>query len=64
MIALLRLPNSHRCSAMPACSGDGRKPVDRMFALAVDRPVAACAGIVAMLCLAAYPLARGSGDGY
>jgi Bacterial inner membrane protein len=33
--------------------------MDRMFALAVDRPVAVCAGVVGIICLAAYPLARG-----
>ena len=33
--------------------------MERMFALVVERPFAACAGVVGMLCLSAYPLARG-----
>jgi hypothetical protein len=33
--------------------------MERMLALVVERPVAACAGALGMLCLAAYPLARG-----
>jgi hypothetical protein len=32
--------------------------MERMFALLIDRPVAACAGVFGMLCFAAYPLAR------
>jgi len=33
--------------------------MERMVALIVERPVATCAGVVGMFCLAAYPLARG-----
>ena len=32
--------------------------MERMLALVVERPAAACAGIFGMLCFAAYPLAR------
>ena len=32
--------------------------MERMLGLVIERPVAACAGIFGMLCLAAYPLAR------
>ena len=33
--------------------------MERMIALVAERPVATCTGVFAMLCLAAYPLARG-----
>jgi hypothetical protein len=33
--------------------------MERMLALIVERPVCACASVLGMLCLAAYPLARG-----
>ena len=36
-----------------------KRTMERMFALVVERPFAACAGVVGMLCLSAYPLARG-----
>jgi len=32
--------------------------MEHMLALLIERPVAACAGVFGMLCLAAYPLAR------
>ena len=33
--------------------------MERMLELVIDRPIATCAGLFGMLCLAAYPLARG-----
>src|SRR5262245_62442734 len=43
---------------MPAALETEEKVMEQMSALLLERPAAACSGVVGMLCLAAYPLAR------